>query len=629
MNKNRKNTSPADKKKSFGNTAKRLLSYFGPYKKKVIFMLACAVVSVVLAIMGPRILGTATNLITLRAQFNETGMLDLDNVGNVPAIDKLHEVIDESGHYVGPPIEDTQMPMLKLTLGVLVIIYGLSALFSYLQQKTTAQVSQKTVHDLRQAVSEKIQRLPLNYYDTHTRGEILSRTTTDIEQISTTIQQMLTQFITAIFTIIGIVIMMFTISWQMALIALCVLPAALLLCSLLVRKSQKYFLGQQNELGDVNSYVEEYYAGHNVVKLFRVEKRVEKEFDGMNERLKGNARRAQFSSSIMMPVTNLVGNIGYVGVCIFGGMLTLNGGLTIGAIQSFIQYMQQFTQPIVQTTNIINLLQSTIAASDRVFELLDEAEQSPEKQSLIQPGKTQGNITFEHVKFGYSPDKILITDMNVEVKAGQKVGICGPTGAGKTTMINLLMRFYDLNGGVIKIDGTDATDMTRQDVRRQFGMVLQDTWLYSASIRDNIRYGRPEATDEEVEDACKMANAHHFISMLPDGYDTLIDESAGNLSSGQKQLLTIARAFCANPQILILDEATSSVDTRTEKLMVDAMKKLTQGRTNFQIAHRLSTIFDADLILVLKDGDLVEQGTHSQLMDMDGVYAALYNSQFA
>ena len=375
--------------------------------------------------------------------------------------------------------------------------------------------------------------------------------------------------------------------------------------------------------------MEEYYAGHNVVKLFRAEGRTEESFDEVNGSLNENARRAQFAASIMMPVTNLVGNVGYVGICILGGIMTLNGTLTIGAIQTFIQYMQQFTQPIVQTTNIINLLQSTIAASDRIFELLDEEEQTPERDDLVTLDQVKGDITFEHVKFGYSPDKILVTDMNIDVKSGQKVGICGPTGAGKTTMINLLMRFYDLNGGSIKVDGVDTMDMSRQNVRSKFGMVLQDTWLYSASIKDNIRYGKPEATDEEVIDACKMANADEFIMALPDGYETMVDEAAENLSSGQKQLLTIARAFCANPQILILDEATSSVDTRTEKLMVDAMRKLTDGRTNFQIAHRLSTIFDSDLILVLKDGDLVEKGSHDELMQQNGVYADLYNSQFA
>jgi ATP-binding cassette subfamily B protein len=624
-----KKSAPKKNKKSFGLTAKRLLSYFKPYKKKVVLLMVCAIISVLFAITGPRMLGTATNLIVLRSQFNATGMLNLDNMGDSSAIEKLRQYVNEDGYYEGPPISPNEVPYLHLTLGVLIIVYSMAALFSYIQQKITAQVAQRTIHDLREAVSQKIQKLPLNYYDTHTHGEILSRTTTDIEQISTTIQQMMTQLITSLLTIIGIIVMMFSINWTMALIAVCVLPIALLLCGLIVRKSQKYFLGQQDDLGTVNSYVEEYYAGHNVVKLFRAENKAEEHFDTVNGSLNENARRAQFASSIMMPVTNMVGNVGYVGICILGGIMTLNGTLTIGAIQTFIQYMQQFTQPIVQTTNIINLLQATIAASDRIFELLDEEEQSPEREKLVHLDQVQGNIAFEHVKFGYSPDKILLTDMSIDVKPGQKVGICGPTGAGKTTMINLLMRFYDLNGGAIKIDGVDTTDMSRQDVRSKFGMVLQDTWLYSASIKDNIRYGKPEATDEEVIAACKMANAHQFITMLPNGYETVVEEAAENLSSGQKQLLTIARAFCANPQILILDEATSSVDTRTEKLMVDAMKKLTEGRTNFQIAHRLSTIFDADLILVLKDGDLVEKGTHAQLMDMDGVYAALYNSQFA
>lgn len=590
------------KVKDSDNTIKRLLSYFSPYKKKLVGMILFALLGVIFLISGPRILGTATNII-------------------------FHGIVtDTSGNITSSQIDFDQ---LKLTLVVLIIVYGLSALFTYLQQKITAQVAQRTIFDLREDVNHKIQRLPLNYYDTHTNGDILSRTTTDIEQISTTIQQVLTQFITAIFTIIGIVIMMLTLSWQMTLIALCVLPAALFLCIRIVKKSQKYFLGQQNELGAVNSYVEEHYSGHNIVKLFGTEKKVEEKFSVMNDQLRENARRAQFASSIMMPVTNLVGNLGYVGICILGGILTSNGTLSIGAIQAFIQYMQQFTQPIIQTSNIINLLQSTIAAAERVFELLDETEQTPEKATLKVIEQTQGNITFEHVKFGYSNEKILISDMNAQVLHGQKVGICGPTGAGKTTLVNLLMRFYDLNGGSIKIDGIDTTDMGRKNVRRLFGMVLQDTWLYSDTIRENIRYGRPEATDQEVEDACKMANADYFISTLPDGYDTMIDESAGNLSSGQKQLLTIARAFCANPQILILDEATSSVDTRTEKLMADAMHKLTIGRTNFQIAHRLSTIHDADLILVLKDGDLVEQGTHEQLLQMDGVYAGMYNSQFS
>ena len=583
------------KTKNFGQTVKRLISYFKPYAGKMIAMLIFAVLGVVFLISGPRLLGFSTDII-LRG-IEQEGQINFD--------------------------------ALKINLAILIIVYGLSALCTYMQQRITAQVSQSTIFDLRTAINRKINRLPLNYYDTHTRGDVLSRTTTDIEQISTTIQQVMTQLITAMFTIIGIVIMMFSISWKMALIAILVFPAALFLCSLVVKKSQKYYLGQQNKLGALNSYVEEQYSGHTLIKLYKTEARTEEVFDELNEGLKEDAKKAQFASSIMMPVTNLVGNIGYVGICVLGGIMVLNGNLSVGAIQSFLQYMQQFTQPIIQTANIANLMQSTVAAAERVFEFLDEEEQRPERENLKKLETTEGHISFEHVKFGYSPDNILITDMNAEVKHGQKVGICGPTGAGKTTLVNLLMRFYEINDGSIKIDGTDTRDVSRQNTRGLFGMVLQDTWLYAASIRDNIRYGRPQATDEEVEEACRMANADFFIDTLPEGYDTLIDESASNLSSGQKQLLTIARAFCANPQILILDEATSSVDTRTEKLITEAMNRLTQNRTNFQIAHRLSTIKNADLILVMQDGDIVEQGTHNELMDMSGLYANLYNSQFA
>ncbi len=594
--KNRKQNS------DIGSTAGRLLRYFAPYKASVTALLLCALLGVFFQILGPKILGSATNTIIDGIQYGAGGAI----TGNSIDFTRLH-----------------------ITLAALALIYGLSAIFTYLQQKTTARVAQRTLFDLREDVDAKIHRLPLNYYDTHTHGDILSRTTTDIETISTTIQQIMSQFVTAAFTVLGILIMMLTISWQMTVIAVLVLPAALSLCSIVVRKSQGFYANQQNRLGEVNSYVEEHCSGHMIVKLYGGEADSEHEFNEMSTALRHDAHMAQFASSIMMPVVNLVGNAGYVCICVLGGIMTSNGNLTVGAIQSFIQYMQSFTQPITQTANIVNLLQSTLAAAGRVFELLDEAEQSPEKQSLQKPGLVSGAVKFEDVRFGYSPDRMLITGMNVDIQPGQKVGICGPTGAGKTTLVNLLMRFYDLNGGVIKIDGTDTTNMSRQDVRRLFGMVLQDTWLYSASVRDNIRYGRPEATDEEVEDACKMANAHDFILGMPHGYDTMVDESAGNLSAGQKQLLTIARAFCANPYVLILDEATSSVDTRTEKLIAEAMQRLTKGKTNFQIAHRLSTIRDADIILVLKDGDLVEQGDHDALMQMSGVYADLYNSQFA
>lgn len=591
-----------DKAKNFGGTVRRLLGFFAPYKKQLIAILILAFLGTVFLIIGPKILGEATNTIfagvASASEGNETAA----------GIDFVR---------------------LSTILAILVVVYGLSALFTYMQQRVTAKVAQRTVYDLREAVDRKIQRLPLNYFDTHTHGDILSRTTTDIERISATIQQSMTQLITAVFTIIGIIVMMFSISWQMTLIALLVLPAALFLSTLVVRKSQKYYIGQQNKLGNVNSYVEEMYSGHNIVKLYNTEQRTEDMFDKMNDELYEDARRSQFASSILMPITNLVGNVGYVGICVLGGIMTSNGTLTVGAIQAFIQYMQQFTQPIVQTSNIVNLLQSTVAAAERVFELLDEEEQEPENKELKKLENIRGEITFDHVRFGYTPDRILISDMNVHVAPGQKVAIVGPTGAGKTTLVNLLMRFYELNGGSIRVDGIDIRDISRKNLRQQFGMVLQETWLYSGTIRDNIRYGRPEATDEEVYDACRMANVDSFIRTLPGGYDMVINEEGSNISQGQKQLLTIARAFCARPQVLILDEATSSVDTRTEKLIQDAMDKLTRGRTSFMIAHRLSTIKDADIILVMKDGDIIEQGNHDELMAQNGFYTGLYNSQFA
>lgn len=591
-----------DKAKNFGGTVRRLLGFFAPYKKQLIAILVLAFLGTVFLIIGPKILGEATNTIfagvASASEGNETAA----------GIDFVR---------------------LSTILAILVVVYGLSALFTYMQQRVTAKVAQRTVYDLREAVDRKIQRLPLNYFDTHTHGDILSRTTTDIERISATIQQSMTQLITAVFTIIGIIVMMFSISWQMTLIALLVLPAALFLSTLVVRKSQKYYIGQQNKLGNVNSYVEEMYSGHNIVKLYNTEQRTEDMFDKMNDELYEDARRSQFASSILMPITNLVGNVGYVGICVLGGIMTSNGTLTVGAIQAFIQYMQQFTQPIVQTSNIVNLLQSTVAAAERVFELLDEEEQEPENKELKKLENIRGEITFDHVRFGYTPDRILISDMNVHVAPGQKVAIVGPTGAGKTTLVNLLMRFYELNDGSIKVDGIDIRDISRKNLRQQFGMVLQETWLYSGTIRDNIRYGRPEATDEEVYEACRMANVDSFIRTLPGGYDMVINEEGSNISQGQKQLLTIARAFCARPQVLILDEATSSVDTRTEKLIQDAMDKLTRGRTSFMIAHRLSTIKDADIILVMKDGDIIEQGNHDELMAQNGFYTGLYNSQFA
>ncbi|MEG0257100.1 MAG: ABC transporter ATP-binding protein, partial [Christensenella sp.] len=585
-----------EKAKNIGGTTKRLLGFLKPYKKQVIIMLVLAALGTLFLIIGPKMLGEATNTIFAGVASTIEGNNSSANI---------------------------DFRKLSMILATLVVVYGLAAMFTYMQQRLTAKVAQRTIYDLREAVDTKIQRLPLNYFDTHTHGDVLSRTTTDIERISTTIQQTMTQLITAVFTLTGIIIMMFTISWQMALIAILVLPAAVFLSSMVVKKSQKYYIGQQNKLGAVNSYVEEMYSGHNIVKLYNTEARTEEEFNEMNDKLYDDARRAQFASSIIMPMTNFVGNLGYVGICVLGGVLTSSGTLTIGAIQAFIQYMQQFTQPIVQTANIVNLMQSTIAAAERVFELLDEPEQEAESSELKVIEHTKGDITFDHVRFGYVPDRILISDMNLHVKSGQKVAIVGPTGAGKTTLVNLLMRFYELRGGSIAVDGIDIRDVTRKNLRSLFGMVLQETWLYSGTIMDNIRYGKPEATDEEVYAACRMANVDKFIRTLPGGYDMDINEEASNISQGQKQLLTIARAFCADPQILILDEATSSVDTGTEKMIQDAMAKLTEGRTSFMIAHRLSTIKDADIILVMKDGDIIEQGSHDELMVQNGFYTGL------
>ncbi len=581
-----------DKPKNMKGTVKRLLSYFKPYKTSVIFIVVFAIASTLFTILGPLLLGRATDIIV-------AGLGTTINFGAL-----LNQLI------------------------ILGVIYAASSIFSFIQQRLTAKTAQRTIYDLRRAVDQKISSLPLNYFDTHTHGEVLSRTTSDIERIGTTLQQSMTQLITAAATIVGILIMMFTISWIMAIIAVLILPLTLLLTSGVVKRSQNSYKMQQQYLGEVNSFVEEQFSAHNVIKLFRRENSSIKTFGGINGNLKKYGIKAQFASSIIMPLVSFVGNLGYVGVCVAGAVLTAGGNLSIGAIQSFIQYIQQFIQPITQSANIANVLQSSIAAAERVFELLDEEEQVEESvKTKIE--KTTGTVTFEHVRFGYVPEKILIKDMNLTVKSGQKVAIVGPTGAGKTTLVNLLMRFYELSGGAIKIDGVNIQDISRDNLRELFGMVLQDTWLKSDTIAHNIAYGDPSMPREQVERAAKMANVDHFISTWPGGYDMVISEDADNISQGQKQLLTIARAFADDPQILILDEATSSVDTRTEQLIQSAMQKLTQGRTSFVIAHRLSTIKDSDIILYMQEGDILEQGSHEELMELNNYYAKLYNSQFA
>ena len=490
-------------------------------------------------------------------------------------------------------------------------------------------VSMKVTYRLRKDISEKVNTLPLSYFDKTSHGDILSRVTNDVDTISQTLNQSLSQIITSVTMVIGVLVMMFTINWLMTLVVLIIIPVSLVLIMLVVKKSQKFFKQQQRYLGTVNGHVEEMFAGHNVISAYNGEEESIEVFNGENEKLYSAAWKANFMSGMMQPIMSFIGNLGYVAVCVLGGYLAATGSITVGNIQSFVQYVRSFTMPLSQLANISNVLQQTAAASERVFEFLNEEEESPDTPTPVKLDKVNGNVEFEDVHFGYNPDKIIINDFSAKIKPGQKIAIVGPTGAGKTTMIKLLMRFYDLNSGKILIDGHATTDFTRADLRRHFGMVLQDTWLYNDTIMENIRYGRMDATDEEVIAAAKAAYADHFIKALPHGYEMVLNEDATNISQGQKQLLTIARAILADPDMLILDEATSSVDTRTESLIQKAMDALMKDRTSFVIAHRLSTIKDADLILVMKDGDIIEQGTHNELLERGGFYAELYNSQFA
>lgn len=492
-----------------------------------------------------------------------------------------------------------------------------------------AGISQKVVYDLREEIDQKLAKLPLKFFDSHTHGELLSRFTNDVDNISATLQQSITQVITSVTTIIGVLIMMLSISPLLTLISIIVVPLSGILMMQVVKKSQKYFIGQQRTLGELNGHIEEMYTGHNVVKAFGHEKKAIAEFDEVNDRLYEVGWKAQFLSGLIMPIISFIGNLGYVLVAVVGGVLVTKGRISIGDIQAFIQYSRQFTQPMAQVAQISNIIQSTVASAERVFELLDEEELTAETAQPVKLDNPRGAVEFNHVKFGYREDKILIQDMNIKAEPGQMVAIVGPTGAGKTTLVNLLLRFYEVNDGQILIDGVDINDMKRSDLRKLFGMVLQDTWLFNGTIRDNIAYGKENATDEEVIAAAKAAHADHFIRVLPDGYDTILNEEVSNISQGQKQLLTIARALLSDPEIMILDEATSSVDTRTELQIQNAMKTLMKGRTSFVIAHRLSTIREADIILVMKDGDVIEQGNHDTLMAANGFYADLYNSQFS
>ena len=587
-----------EKAKDFKGTLKKLLHYMSVFKVQMAFIVIFAICGTVFDIVGPKILGKATTEIYngLVSKVSGGSGMDFRRIGQI----------------------------LLMTLG----LYLISALCSFIQGYLMTGVSQKTTYRLRKEISEKINRMPMNYFDTKPVGEVLSRVTNDIDTLGQSLNQSATQMITSVTTLIGVLAMMLSISPLMTLATLVILPVSMILISFVMKHSQKYFRGQQEYLGNVNGQVEEIYSGHNIIKAFNKEEDVIREFDTTNDRLYDSAWRSQFFSGMMMPIMQFIGNLGYVVVAILGGFLAIRKTIEVGDIQSFIQYVKRFTQPIQQIAQVANMLQMTAAASERVFEFLEEEEEDQTVEHPVSVENLEGNVSFDHVHFGYNADRIIVNDFSAEVKEGQKIAIVGPTGAGKTTMIKLLMRFYDVNSGAIKIDGHDVRDFNRSELREMFGMVLQDTWLFNGSIWDNIKYGKLDATDEEVIQAAKAAHVHQFVKTLPGGYDMELNEEANNVSQGQKQLLTIARAILADPKILILDEATSSVDTRTEVLIQKAMDNLMKGRTSFVIAHRLSTIRDADMILVMKDGDIVEQGNHEELLAKGGFYADLYNSQF-
>ena len=589
-----------EKAKDFKGTMKKLGVYLKPYSLSIAIVILFAIGSAAFSIVGPKILGKATTKIFEGLVQKITGVpdasIDFGYIGNIAMI--------------------------------LVALYLVSSLFGIIQSFIMSGVAQKVSYNLRKQISEKMDTLPLNYFDTRTNGEVLSRITNDVDTVNQTLNQSLSQIITSVVTLIGVLIMMFSISWIMTLATFIILPVSMVLISLVVKKSQKYFKSQQEYLGHLNGQVEEVYGGHNIMKAFNREEASTKDFDELNNTLYKSAWKSQFLSGMMMPIMSFVGNLGYVLVSILGGWLTIKSVITVGDIQAFIQYVRSFNQPISQMAQVANIMQSTAAAAERVFEFLDEEDEVKDPVNSADPSEIRGEVEFEDVHFGYNEDKIIINDFSVDVKPGQKVAIVGPTGAGKTTIVKLLMRFYDINSGSIKIDGHDIRDFKRADLRNLFGMVLQDTWLFNGTIMENLRYGRLDATDAEVKEAAKAAHVDHFVKTLPDGYNMVLNEEASNISQGQKQLLTIARAFLKDPKLLILDEATSSVDTRTELLIQKAMEKLMEGRTSFIIAHRLSTIKNADLILVMKEGDIIEQGTHSQLLEAGGFYADLYNSQF-
>ena len=589
---------PAEKAKDFKGTLKRLSKYLSPYKGPITLSFFMACFGTVFSIFGPKVMGMAT--------------------------DSIYDVVVErlKGNFI--PMDYLYLRNILVALGGLYVFHSL---FTYLMQLLMVNIAQKTVYNMRNEVNDKLTKLPLSYFDKNTHGEILSRVTNDIDNISNTLQQSLNQMITSAVSMAGIIIMMLAINWMLTLVTLITLPLSVFITQLIAKKSQKHFKDQQKTLGMLNGHIEEMFTGHKVVKAFNYEEKSQKEFDRLNDKLYYSSSMAQFISGTIMPLMTFVGNLGYVIVAAVGSIFVSGGTLTLGSIQAFIQYSRNFSQPIIQIANIANIIQSTIASAERVFEVLDEKEET-DRGSFMTIQELNGNVAFEHVRFSYEDNKELIRDLNIYVKSGQTVAIVGPTGAGKTTLVNLLMRFYDIQGGRITINGYDTGEISKLSIRNLFGMVLQDTWLFKGTIRENIAYGRLDATECDVIEAAKTAYADHFIRTLPDGYDTILNEEADNISQGQKQLLTIARAILANPQILILDEATSSVDTRTEKYIQKAADRLMAGRTNFVIAHRLSTIVDADLILVMNEGDIIEQGSHRELMSDKGFYHDLYSSQF-
>jgi ATP-binding cassette subfamily B multidrug efflux pump len=590
---------PGDKARNFKGTMVDLLQYLGSYKIAIVIVMLFAVASTIFTIAGPKLLGQATTKLFegVMDQIAGTGSgIDFDYIGRI----------------------------ILITLA----LYLVSALFSAIQGWIMSAISMDISYRFRKDINAKISRMPFKYFDSTSQGEVLSRITNDVDTVSQTLNQSLSQIITSVVTVIGVLVMMFSINWQMTLIALLTMPLSMVIIALIVRQSQKYFKQQQDYLGHVNGHVEEMFGGHLVMKAFNGEAKSVERFDGYNDTLYSSAWKSQFLSGLMMPIMNFVGNLAYVAIAILGGYLVTQNAITVGDIQAFIQYVRSFTQPLSQLANISNVLQQTAAAAERVFEFLAEDEEIPEVDDPVQFEKVEGHVEFQNVQFGYSPDKTVIKDFSADVMPGQKIALVGPTGAGKTTMVKLLMRFYDVNSGAILVDGHNVKDFRREDLRCMFGMVLQDTWLYNDTIMENIRYGRPGASDDDVIAAAKAAHVDHFVRTLPEGYNLVINEEATNISQGQKQLLTIARAIVTDPRMLILDEATSSVDTRTEILIQQAMDALMQNRTSFIIAHRLSTIRDADWILVMDEGDVVEQGKHEQLLEQDGFYAELYNSQF-